>query len=229
VRGPADDSAASLGVGVIGFGWMGRVHAQAYARLMHHFPELPLRPALVSVADEVPGRAEQAAAQFGFGTALRDWRDLVADPGVQAARDLVLAGEIGAVTHVRIRLFSDYAAHPDGALTWRYERARGGNGVLGDLASHGVDLARYLLGEIEAMIADTDVDAVLIASSDATHPELAVAAVRAGKPVLCEKPLAPTLTQAAEVVRTVQQEGPGLLSLGFMRRSDPGYVDLKRR
>jgi predicted dehydrogenase len=76
-------------------------------------------------------------------------------PAVAAARELIASGEIGAVTHARFRLLSDYAAHPDGALTWRYERARGGPGVLGDLASHGVDLARYLLGEIDAVIADT--------------------------------------------------------------------------
>jgi predicted dehydrogenase len=76
-------------------------------------------------------------------------------PAVAAARELVSSGEIGAVTHARIRLFSDYAAHPDGALTWRYERERGGSGVLADLASHGVDLARHLLGEIDALIADT--------------------------------------------------------------------------
>ncbi|HLL37847.1 MAG TPA: Gfo/Idh/MocA family oxidoreductase, partial [Streptomyces sp.] len=43
------------------------------------------------------------------------------------------------------------------ALTWRYERERGGSGVLGDLASHGVDLARYLLGEIASVTADTAV------------------------------------------------------------------------
>ncbi|MEN3306129.1 MAG: hypothetical protein V7603_2331, partial [Micromonosporaceae bacterium] len=57
----------------------------------------------------------------------------------------------------RFRLFSDYAAHPRGALSWRFERARGGSGVLGDLASHGVDLARHLLGEIDALVADTTV------------------------------------------------------------------------
>jgi hypothetical protein len=39
----------------------GRVHTQAYARVLHHFPELPLAPELVAVADEAPGRAEQAA------------------------------------------------------------------------------------------------------------------------------------------------------------------------
>jgi predicted dehydrogenase len=211
-----------LGVAVVGFGWMGRVHTQAYARVPHHFPQLALRTELVTVAEEVPGRAEQAAEQYGFASAVRDWREVAADPrvgavsitapnflhreigvamagagkhlwiekpvgltaddaravadavakagvqgtvgfnyrnapAVEAARDLIAAGDIGTVTHVRIRLFSDYAAHPDGALTWRYERERGGSGVLGDLASHGADLARFLLGEITSLTADTAV------------------------------------------------------------------------
>ena len=51
----------TLGVAVAGFGWMGRVHTHAYARVRHHFPDIALRPALVAVADEVPGRADEAA------------------------------------------------------------------------------------------------------------------------------------------------------------------------
>jgi myo-inositol 2-dehydrogenase/D-chiro-inositol 1-dehydrogenase len=77
------------------------------------------------------------------------------------------------------------------------------------------------------VIADPEVDAVVIASSDATHAELAAAAVRAGKPVLCEKPLAPTLCEAADAVRAVGADGEALLSLGFMRRFDPAFVELK--
>src|SRR5436305_12482647 len=46
----------ALGVAVVGFGWMGRVHTQAYLRVPHHFPQLGVRPELVAVADEVPGR-----------------------------------------------------------------------------------------------------------------------------------------------------------------------------
>jgi myo-inositol 2-dehydrogenase / D-chiro-inositol 1-dehydrogenase len=53
-----------------------------------------------------------------------------------------------------------------------------------------------------ALIADPEVDAVVIAPHDSTHAALAVAAVRAGKPVLCEKPLAPTVGECLEVVRT---------------------------
>jgi predicted dehydrogenase len=103
-------------------------------------------------ADDARAVAEAAAKAGVQGTVGFNYRYA---PAVAAARELIGSGEIGAVTHVRIRLFSDYAAHPDGALTWRYERARGGSGVLGDLASHGVDLARHLLGEIDALVADT--------------------------------------------------------------------------
>ncbi|MEI5527393.1 Gfo/Idh/MocA family oxidoreductase [Streptomyces brasiliscabiei] len=78
-----------------------------------------------------------------------------------------------------------------------------------------------------ALIADPDVDAVVIASHDSTHADLSVAAVRAGKPVLCEKPLAPTLDECLRVVREERQAGGGLISLGFMRRFDPAYVELK--
>jgi len=78
-------------------------------------------------------------------------------PAVEHARDLISQGAIGAVTNARFRLLTDYAAHPHGALTWRFQRDRGGSGVLGDLVSHGVDLARHLLGPIESLVADTAV------------------------------------------------------------------------
>jgi myo-inositol 2-dehydrogenase / D-chiro-inositol 1-dehydrogenase len=83
------------------------------------------------------------------------------------------------------------------------------------------------IGDPYALIADPDVDAVVIASHDSTHAALTIAAIRAGKPVLCEKPLAPTLDECVRVVREERQAGGGLVTLGFMRRFDPGYVELK--
>jgi predicted dehydrogenase len=107
----------------------------------------------VGVSAEDARAVSDAVAKAGIqGTVGFNYR---CAPAVAAARELIATGEIGTVTHVRVRLFSDYAAHPQGALTWRYERERGGSGVLGDLASHGVDLARFLLGEIAALTADT--------------------------------------------------------------------------
>jgi myo-inositol 2-dehydrogenase / D-chiro-inositol 1-dehydrogenase len=82
-----------------------------------------------------------------------------------------------------------------------------------------------------ALIGDPAVDAVVVASADATHADLAVAAVQAGKPVMCEKPLAPTLPECRRVVEAelaaVGAGGPPLVSVGFMRRFDPGYLELK--
>ncbi|WP_367325577.1 Gfo/Idh/MocA family oxidoreductase [Streptomyces sp. HUAS ZL42] len=82
-------------------------------------------------------------------------------------------------------------------------------------------------GDPYAVISDPEVDAVVIASHDSTHADLSVAAVRAEKPMLCEKPLAPTLDECVRVVRAERQAGAGLISLGFMRRFDPAYVELK--
>ena len=79
-----------------------------------------------------------------------------------------------------------------------------------------------------ALIADPAVDAVLIASHDSVHAEQVVAAVRADKPVLCEKPLAPSLAEGRQVLRDIGATGEALLSLGFMRRFDPGYVQLQQ-
>lgn len=111
------------------------------------------KPVGLSLAD---ARAvQQAVAAAGVSCTVGfNYRNA---PAVVAARELIGAGAIGTVSHLSIRMLSDYAAHPDGALSWRFERERGGNGVLGDLASHGVDLARYLVGEIEALVADTAV------------------------------------------------------------------------
>jgi myo-inositol 2-dehydrogenase / D-chiro-inositol 1-dehydrogenase len=78
-----------------------------------------------------------------------------------------------------------------------------------------------------ALITDPQVDAIVIASPDSTHAALVIAAIRAGKPVMCEKPLAPTVDECVRVVREEQRSRDRLVSLGFMRRFDPAYVELK--
>ena len=79
----------------------------------------------------------------------------------------------------------------------------------------------------EALVASADVDAVVIASPDMTHPELAIACLEAGKPVMCEKPLAPTSKEALRVVEAEVAGGRKLVQLGFVRRFDPGFRALR--
>ena len=79
-----------------------------------------------------------------------------------------------------------------------------------------------------SLIASDRVGAVIIASPDVTHAELTLACLEAGKPVLCEKPLA---SSAAEALRVVQAEAAlkrRLIQVGYMRRFDPGYREMKR-
>lgn len=203
---------AALGVGVIGFGWMGEVHSRAYSRLHSHFPDAPLRPRLVAAADTEAPRRDKAVAAYGYEVALADWRELIARddvdvvsvcgpnfvhrdmavaaaeagkhvwvekpagrhlrdtseiaaaveaagvqsavgfnyrnvPAVELAREIVASGQIGPVETASVFLLADYAAHPDGALSWRFDPEFSGTGVLGDLASHGLDLVKYVAGQ----------------------------------------------------------------------------------
>lgn len=226
-------SRPALGVGVVGFGWMGKVHARALSRLVQHYPDTPLRPVLVAVADPVLDPAARAVAgAYGFTGVHDDWRDLVNRddldlvcvtgpnfihrevaiavaesgkhlwiekpagrssqetqeiaaavevagvqsaagfnyrnaPAVERARDLVASGAIGRVEHTTVRFLSDYAAHPDGALSWRFDNAFAGSGVLGDLVSHGVDLARHVVGDLAALVVDR---ATFISERPAARP-----------------------------------------------------------
>lgn len=79
-----------------------------------------------------------------------------------------------------------------------------------------------------ALIASDRVDAVVIASPDATHADLALACLAAGKPALCEKPLASSASEALRIVQAEVSLGRRLLQIGYMRRFDPAYVELKR-
>ncbi|MBC3193071.1 Gfo/Idh/MocA family oxidoreductase [Pseudonocardia sp. C8] len=212
---------STIGVGVVGAGWMGHLHARAYARLPHHVTDLPWRPRLVAVADPVRAAGDEHVSRYGFGRAVTDWRELVADPEIAAvsvtspnsthrevgvavaaagkhlwiekpvgltssdtaavaaavhaagvhatvgfnyrmvpavarAKRLIDEGTLGRLTHARFRLLTDFAADPHGVLSWRFTREHGGSGVLNDLAVHGVDLIRFLVGDLSAVVADGD-------------------------------------------------------------------------
>lgn len=78
-----------------------------------------------------------------------------------------------------------------------------------------------------ALINDPDVDAIVVTSWDPTHAQFVRAAIAAGKPVFCEKPLASTLEDCSEVLKDEIASGKHLVQVGFMRRFDPGYLEMK--
>ncbi len=78
-----------------------------------------------------------------------------------------------------------------------------------------------------AVIARADVDAVIVASPDFTHTPLSLACIKAGKPVLCEKPLSQKPEECLAVMAAEQASGRRFVQVGFMRRFDQSYVEMK--
>ena len=86
--------------------------------------------------------------------------------------------------------------------------------------------ARVTNDPLDAIAAD-DVDAILLATPGPTHEKQLLACLERGKPVLCEKPLTTDSTSSLEVVRQEAALGTPLIQVGFMRRFDPEYQQLK--
>ena len=213
--------ARTVGIGLVGVGWMGKVHSVAYRRCRDHYPDCAGVARLVVAADGDAERAAAAVDGLGYERSTGDWREVVADPEVEAisittpnrlhrevavaaaeagkhvwvekpvgrfpaetaavaeaveaagvrslvgfnyrhapavrhARRLIASGALGDVDHFRSQWIAAYAADPRGVLSWRFRRDEAGLGILGDLGSHAVDLAQFLLGPITTVVARTD-------------------------------------------------------------------------
>ncbi|MCK2212897.1 Gfo/Idh/MocA family oxidoreductase [Actinomadura sp. ATCC 31491] len=143
----------TIGVGMVGYAFMGRVHSQAW-RSVGAFFDLPLAPRMAVLSGRSKERTEAAAAQLGWDAVETDWRELV-------RRD--------------------------------------------------------------------DVQIVDICTPGDSHAEIAVAALAAGKHVICEKPLANTVAEAEAMVRAAAAAPPGVKSMvAFNYRRVPA-IALARR
>ena len=104
-------------------------------------------------------------------------------------------------------------------VAWLYDADTARASALAD------ELGAHVAPSVEQLVASSD--AVVIASPDDMHAQQALLCLDAQRPTLCEKPLAPSVADAQSVVDAEVDLGRRLISLGFMRRFDPGYVALK--
>ena len=211
----------TIGIGIIGMGWMGMTHARAYRQIVDRFYNGPLQPKLVICADDVTERTTEAKARFGFERITTDFRHVVEDesvqvvniaapnnmhleivkaaaaagkhifcekpvgrnpsetkaihaaaqragiltgvgynyrwaPVVQYAHRLISEGKLGTLTHYRGRFFAGYASHPRAVLSWRFQKEIAGLGTLGDLLSHVIDMAHFIVGGINSVISQQE-------------------------------------------------------------------------
>jgi predicted dehydrogenase len=72
-----------LGVGVIGFGWLGHAHSRSMLRIPTLFADRSYDPVLVACSDTLASRVEEAIASFGFARGTSDWRAVIDDPDVE--------------------------------------------------------------------------------------------------------------------------------------------------
>src|SRR5438874_8414640 len=209
---------AQIGVGMLGYAFMGKAHSNAFRKISYITWPPPLVPELIGIAGRNEAAVAEAARRYGWEYATADWRDLVADeriglfdnvgpnslhaeatisaaetgkhvvcekplgrdadesydiwrrvaatgvkhlcafnyrfvPAVRLARELIEAGELGEIRHFRGRYLQEWGMTD--AEEWRFDKAAAGSGALGDLGSHVVDLARYLVGEVESVAAVT--------------------------------------------------------------------------
>ncbi|WP_017998829.1 inositol 2-dehydrogenase [Paracoccus sp. N5] len=108
------------------------------------------------------------------------------------------------------------AAHPDAALAGVYDI----HAPAADEVSQKLEVKNF--ASAEEIMASKEVDAVLIATSTATHADLIEAAVAVGKPILCEKPIDLSLDRVNLCAQRIAGSDVPIM-LGFVRRFDPGH------
>jgi len=99
----------------------------------------------VAEAEAMAAAARRAAARGVRAMIGFNYRRV---PALALARQLVAAGRIGTLRHVRASYLQDWLEDPAFPLTWRLQAGQAGSGALGDLGAHIVDLAQYLTGQL---------------------------------------------------------------------------------
>lgn len=114
----------------------------------HVFAEKPIGRT-VAEATDLAEKARSTEAITGVGFSFRRL------PGLAAIAQAVGDGTIGQPHTVRAWYYADYAADPDGALSWRYSQEQSGGGALLDIGSHAIDAAQFVAGPIARVLSST--------------------------------------------------------------------------
>ena len=130
-------------------------------------------------------------------------------------------GVIGCGKIAQVRHIPEYAANDKVKLV----------GFFNPTSSRAEDMADKYGGKVflsaEELIADPEIDAVSVCSANYSHASLAIKALRAGKHVLCEKPMATTLEDCAAMVKAAQESGKRLM-IGQNQRLAKAHVEAKK-
>jgi predicted dehydrogenase len=123
-----------VGVGVIGFGWLGQAHSRSLLRIPTLFAQRTFDPELVVCSDVVPQRVEEAMQSFGYARGTTDWRAVIDDPAVEvvfiAAPNMLHLELIEAAAQAGKHIFCEKPVGGTPEQTVRAERAARRAGVI---------------------------------------------------------------------------------------------------
>ena len=93
--------------------------------------------------------AEEAAKKGIISMCAYQYRRV---PAIDEAKKIIESGKIGEVTNVRTQYLQCWSADPDSPLSWRFQKSIAGAGTLGDIATHAIDIAQYMAGDITDVV-----------------------------------------------------------------------------
>jgi predicted dehydrogenase len=144
-----------LGVGLIGFGWLGQAHSRSLLRIPTLFPEREFDPELAAVSDTDPRRVEEAVGSFGYASGSPDWRHVIDEPSVDmvviAAPNALHVELIEAACDAGKAVFCEKPVGGTPAETARAERAARRAGAITGVGYNyrWAPLVRYAAGLVE--------------------------------------------------------------------------------
>lgn len=209
-----------IGVGMLGYGFMGKAHTNAYKNMPIFFYPPPANPKLVAIYGRKQAKVEAAANHYGYETWYTDWMNLVNNekvelvdislpnnmhyetaltaaemgknvlcekplaanstqaeemfnavkkahvknmvgfnyrfvPALRLTKKLIAQNYIGDILQYKAVYLQEWIMDPNFPLVWSLDRKIAGTGALGDLGSHIIDLARFLVGEVSSVCALT--------------------------------------------------------------------------
>ena len=208
----ATGEAPEIGVGMMGYAFMGKAHTNAYKKLPYMIYPPPAVPRLVAIAGRSEDAVQEAAKRYGYESSYTDWKKMLKNdrvqlfdnggpndahadpcitaakagkhilcekplartakeaakmleavekagvvhmvahnyrfvPAIRLARELIESGQLGEIYHFRAVYLQEWIMDPAFPFVWRLDKSIAGSGTLGDLGSHIIDLARFLVGE----------------------------------------------------------------------------------
>ena len=210
-----------IGVGMLGYAFMGKAHTNAYKKIPYMMYPPPAVPRLQAICGRTEDAVAEAARRYGYATYTTDWREMIADddvqlfdnggpnhlhaepsiaaakagkhvfcekplartaeeakamwdaveaagvkhmvafnyrfvPAIRQIRELIERGALGRIYHFRAQYLQEWIMpHYNLPIIWRLDKEKAGSGALGDLGAHIIDLARFLVGEIDEVGAMT--------------------------------------------------------------------------